>query len=559
MTRVFELVLEIPSAAAREWCAGRASADGADGDADGDIAAAQTDALLVKALAALPGIAGRRRSVAHIAVRDFDAKRALGDAGWRLAVEASGAGRRVIAVHGEAHSPGITIRNAAFQAPLDAQELHEVSFDRAPEAFRKVLPDPSRIEPTVSFECSRTRWRPLSTEAGLPVDVVFERIDVLDSSGFDGAPPVREIHLTVPVADIANIPNISGVSDVHDAAEALHAARRALFAMAREVVAALPAFAVLDSAVDRAYRDNFQTQLEPVYAQPIDLAGTATQRDALIAIGGNLARHWFGNEASVRDAANVESVHQMRVAQRRLKTAMRLFRHWQDDAWTTQIAPGLKWLGDLLGDARDWDVFIDSTLPALVAADTDAARWSATFDAANVQRLAMRERIQHAMHSSRYAQLTLAWLEWQGELLHDDCRAAAGDVAADSLHTHASKRVRKAFKQLMAAPKLTTLDNASRHQERIRAKRLRYTLEFIESLTTKQTRGEVVKTLSRMQGVLGDGNDAVVALGYLEQLEVDAYQLGFARGWCEAVKRYTAKEGERLLRTLGKPKLRDGG
>ncbi|QDQ80825.1 CHAD domain-containing protein [Paraburkholderia megapolitana] len=552
MTRVFELVLEIPSAAAREWCAGRASADGADGDADGDIAAAQTDALLVKALAALPGIAGRRRSVAHIAVRDFDAKRALGDAGWRLAVEASGAGRRVIAVHGEAHSPGITIRNAAFQAPLDAQELHEVSFDRAPEAFRKVLPDPSRIEPTVSFECSRTRWRPLSTEAGLPVDVVFERIDVLDSSGFDGAPPVREIHLTVPVADIAD------VSDVHDAAEAPHAARRALFAIAREIVAALPAFAVLDSAVDRAFRDNFQTQLEPVYAQPIDLAGTATQRDALIAIGGNLARHWFGNEASVRDAANVESVHQMRVAQRRLKTAMRLFRHWQDDAWTMQIAPGLKWLGDLLGDARDWDVFIDSTLPALVAADTDAARWSGTFDAANVQRLAMRARIQDGMHSSRYAQLTLAWLEWQGELLHDDRRAAAGDVAADSLNTHAGKRVRKAFKQLMATPKLTTLDDASRHQERIRAKRLRYTLEFIESLTTKQTRGEVVKTLSRMQGVLGDGNDAVVALGYLEQLEVDAYQLGFARGWCEAVKRYTAKEGERLLRTLGKPKLRDG-
>ena len=549
MTRVFELVLEIPGAAAREWCAGRASADGA----EGDIAAAQTDALLVDALAALPGIAGRRRSDARIAVRDFDAKRALGEAGWRLAVEASGVGRRVIAVHGEAHSPGITIRDAAFQAPLDAQELHEVSFDAAPESFRRALPDPSRIEPTVSFECSRTRWLPLSTADGLPVDVVFERIDVLDSSGFDGVPPVREIHLTVPVADISDVPEIPG------AAEAPHAARRALFAIAREIVAALPAFAALDSAVDRAYRDNFHTQLEPVYAQPIDLDGAATQRDALVAIGGNLARHWLGNEASVRDAASVEAVHQMRVAQRRLKTAMRLFRHWQDDAWATQIAPGLKWLGDLLGDARDWDVFIDSTLPALVAADTDAARWTATFDAANVQRLAMRARIQHGMHSSRYAQLTLAWLEWQGELLHDDRRAAAGDVAAGSLNTHAGKRVRKAFRQLMATPKLTTLDDASRHQERIRAKRLRYTLEFIEPLTTKQTRSEVVKTLSRMQGVLGDGNDAVVALRYLEQLEVDAYQLGFARGWCEAVKRYTAKEGERLLRTLGKPKLRDGG
>ncbi|MFP4834588.1 hypothetical protein ACLFKS_41310, partial [Paraburkholderia sp. BR10879] len=66
------------------------------------------------------------------------------------------------------------------------------------------------------------------------------------------------------------------------------------------------------------------------------------------------------------------------------------------------------------------------------------------------------------------------------------------------------------------------------------------------------------RALARLQSVLGDGNDAAVALRYLERMDAEPYQLGFARGWCEAVKRYTAKEGERLLRELGAPKVARG-
>ena len=64
-----------------------------------------------------------------------------------------------------------------------------------------------------------------------------------------------------------------------------------------------------------------------------------------------------------------------------------------------------------------------------------------------------------------------------------------------------------------------------------------------------------MRKLTRLQTVLGDGNDATVALRFLEAMEVEPYQLGFARGWCEAVKRYTAREGERLLGELPRPKV----
>jgi CHAD domain-containing protein len=90
---------------------------------------------------------------------------------------------------------------------------------------------------------------------------------------------------------------------------------------------------------------------------------------------------------------------------------------------------------------------------------------------------------------------------------------------------------------------------------RINAKYLRYTLEFFAPITSRRTRMDTARTLGRLQSVLGDGNDAAVALRFLEGMHAEPYQLGFARGWCEAVKRYTAKEGERLLRDLRPPKI----
>jgi len=93
------------------------------------------------------------------------------------------------------------------------------------------------------------------------------------------------------------------------------------------------------------------------------------------------------------------------------------------------------------------------------------------------------------------------------------------------------------------------------HRRRIEVKHLRYRLEFFESLASRKTRRKVAKQLSRIQSVLGEGSDAATALRFLETLDISPYQHGFARGWCEAVNRWSAIEGERLLRDLGKPKI----
>jgi CHAD domain-containing protein len=194
-------------------------------------------------------------------------------------------------------------------------------------------------------------------------------------------------------------------------------------------------------------------------------------------------------------------------------------------------------------------------LPALASADQDPERWQAVRDEAEAGRLEARARVSEALASRRYAHVALAWLQWLANLAQ---HADEPDAAGPSLHRHAKKRIRRYYERLAQAQKLTAIDETSRHRVRINAKYLRYTLEFFSSVTSRRTRTETARTLARLQGVLGDGNDAAVALGFLDHMDAQPYQLGFARGWCEAVKRYTAKEGERLLRELPPPKVARG-
>jgi CHAD domain-containing protein len=321
--------------------------------------------------------------------------------------------------------------------------------------------------------------------------------------------------------------------------------RKALFAAAHEIVETLP-FLIVPVAVS-------STSREPVKASKLKLPKDASPTDALVAIGKSVAAHWFGNDAASRAGLEVEHVHQLRVAQRRLKTALKLFPDWIDDAWNTGIAPDLKWFGDLLGDARDWDVFTDTTLPAYAASDDPhhKAAWNPAKKAANNNRAAARQRLQDAMNSPRYARLALLYVEWFSTL------KAPADHTDQSLAVYAQKRITKHYRKIERAPDLTTLDAAKRHKVRIHAKRLRYALEFFRSLLTRKTRKQVEEALGNLQSVLGEGNDAAVAAQRLADLkEAGEFQKGLAKGFAVNAQRMSATEGERILRKIKPPRIK---
>jgi CHAD domain-containing protein len=328
--------------------------------------------------------------------------------------------------------------------------------------------------------------------------------------------------------------------------------RAMLFAVAHEIVETLP-FVIMPLPIDLALR-------EPVKAAKLKLPKHATPTDAFAEIGKSVAAHWFGNDAASRAGLEAEHVHQLRVAQRRLKTALKLFPEWIDDTWNTQVAPDLKWFGDLLADARDWDVFTDTTLPAYAASDDEDKdrqhkphkdAWAPLKISADTQRMAARQRLQDAMTSPRYARLALSFVQWFSQL------ETPPDHQHRTLAEHAQKRISKHYRRIERAPDLTTVDARTRHKVRIHAKRLRYALEFFRSLITRRTRDRVEKALGNLQSVLGEGNDAAVAAQRLAGLkEAGDFQKGLAKGFAVTAQRMNAAEGERILRKIKLPRIK---
>ncbi|MEK6353679.1 MAG: CHAD domain-containing protein [Burkholderia cenocepacia] len=473
-----------------------------------------------------------------------EAERSPG-ASWWTWVESNAHGTRVVASRTQTFAPGVTQRELfdaehagiVVATPLPVPATAGATDADAPPAAEidGVAPNTDEARAQASAlrlvsERRRGRW---ADDSGVVVEMTLD--DITLHGG--GEPPRRYVELRLAAPDWETV-------------AARTAALHALFAAARELSGAWPAFVQLTSVIDRACAGG-PVAATLVKAQPVDLTGIRTQRAALFALSGDITAQWLGNECGVLDRDDPEFVHQMRVALRRLRTLMRFFPRFTDRQWKDTLGVDLRWLAALLGTVRDWDVFATESLPALIAADGGGSAWDGTLDAARAQSMAARVELRQALHSARYARLTLGWLEWLSALA---LPAADGDDAP-SLRRHATKRVRRLFGHLYGSPSLTSLDTAARHQVRIDAKRLRYALEFFASLASRRTRTETVKTLARVQSVLGEANDAMVALHHLEQLAAPPYQLGFVRGYGAALEQRAARDAETLLASLRPPKL----
>ncbi|CAM2168312.1 CHAD domain-containing protein [Burkholderia cenocepacia] len=473
-----------------------------------------------------------------------EAERSPG-ASWWTWVESNAHGTRVVASRTQTFAPGVTQRELfdaehagiVVATPLPVPATAGAADADAPPAAEidGVAPNTDEARAQASAlrlvsERRRGRW---ADDSGVVVEMTLD--DITLHGG--GEPPRRHVELRLAAPDWETV-------------AARTAALHALFAAARELSGAWPAFVQLTSVIDRVCAGG-PVAATLVKAQPVDLTGIRTQRAALFALSGDITAQWLGNECGVLDRDDPEFVHQMRVALRRLRTLMRFFPRFTDRQWKDTLGVDLRWLAKLLGTVRDWDVFATESLPALIAADGGSSDWDGTLDAARAQSMAARVELRQALHSARYARLTLGWLEWLSALA---LPAADGDDAP-SLRRHATKRVRRLFGHLYGSPSLTSLDTAARHQVRIDAKRLRYALEFFASLASRRTRTETVKTLARVQSVLGEANDAMVALHHLEQLAAPPYQLGFVRGYGVALEQRAARDAETLLASLRPPKL----
>jgi inorganic triphosphatase YgiF len=292
-----------------------------------------------------------------------------------------------------------------------------------------------------------------------------------------------------------------------------------LYAFALQLLDDIPLRISNINKAQRGYMLVRETGHAPFRAQALTLDVDASLSEALPAVLGNCLEQIQRNEVAVVEGQDPETLHQMRVGVRRLRSALKLF-----DA-VAPCPPALQedinWLGAELGAARDWDVLISATLPRVGASQMELQ--ALALQTAHAKR---REAAQ-ALLSPRYTRLMLAMGSWmlQTAPLLNGSAAQFSRQSLQHLHKSLIKR----------ANRMEESDAASAHRTRIAAKRSRYALEFFHALYRSKGTHAYLKTLAAAQEELGQHNDLAVADRLLQELAQQHPQsagaIQFARGY----------------------------
>ena len=227
-------------------------------------------------------------------------------------------------------------------------------------------------------------------------------------------------------------------------------------------------------------------------------------------------------------ARSDEGVHAMRVAIRRLRSALRTFRPAFRAGSTRHLEEELRWLGGLLGAERDAQVVYGRLLGALgeLAPGAVLGQPGATLVAGRDRDLdAAHATLTEALASPRYAALGVELATF----------AAAPPLRrgrrARRLHRRLEKAIRHCARLIKAAGQLEgERHEVALHEARKAVKHVRYAAETLRLGPGARRLGGIAKTFADLQGVLGDCHDAVVARDLLRVLAGEDRERGFSLG-----------------------------
>ncbi|MGP3979969.1 CYTH and CHAD domain-containing protein [Streptomyces sp. KR80] len=218
-----------------------------------------------------------------------------------------------------------------------------------------------------------------------------------------------------------------------------------------------------------------------------------------------------------------DSVHRMRVATRRLRSAFRSFRKLLDREVTDPISDELKWLAGELGVERDREVLTArlyerrAELPGTLLVGPVDARLRTWSDA---QRSGAHDRVAAVLDDGRYLDLldALDALLAGPPLLPAAARAPL-EVLPDAV-VRDFDRLAAAMDTALAATEGGERDVAM-HEARKAAKRTRYSAETAQPAIGKPAK-RFVQHMKALQDALGDHQDSVVARGALRDIAAQA-------------------------------------
>ena len=246
-------------------------------------------------------------------------------------------------------------------------------------------------------------------------------------------------------------------------------------------------------------------------SEPVTVDPSATPVDHVRASLDQRLRALLAHEPGTRTGEDIEDLHQMRVAVRRMRATLKAARPLLDAAWSDELRAELGWLGGALGPVRDLDVLLlrlHREIASLPADEQNAG--GALLDALERERTTARAAMLEALTAPRYFGLLERLAETVSAPLPTPAPGDAPRPALVDLVRAEARKLRRAVEKAGDDPPDEVL-----HALRIRGKRVRYTGELVAPSLRGTPAGKQVKRLlsatTALQEVLGDHQDACVA------------------------------------------------
>jgi triphosphatase len=225
---------------------------------------------------------------------------------------------------------------------------------------------------------------------------------------------------------------------------------------------------------------------------------------------------FLAHEPGTRIGEDPEELHDMRVATRRMRAAMKIFEK-QLPVRAQRFRDEFKWIAGALGEVRDLDVQLER-LDGWISSASSEDR-----EPLEALRAVFQERRKKAcrsmlrrLDSRRYARL----VESFGAFLERGASRRA-QPSRQPILAAAPDLVRKPYRKVrkLGDPLGEESSSEEYHELRKKGKRLRYALEFLSDIYGDPAK-VLIKALKDLQDVLGDHQDAEVAVAHLRELAV---------------------------------------
>jgi triphosphatase len=289
---------------------------------------------------------------------------------------------------------------------------------------------------------------------------------------------------------------------------------RELFRLAHELSASVPIQLAVHSKSERGYAlvvDGEPNAIEK--AGQLNISAMTTTENAFKTIAKQCLRQVLANRPAML-SRNAEALHQMRIGLRRLRTANSVFKDVVGGSDREKVKTELKWITTELGPARDLDVLHAEVLPAIgevLSRQNDLAE--AARQEFQERRAQAYDKAAHAVKSPRFANAMLEAAEWietgQWTIPDDPLLKLRRE---EPIGAHAAAELARRYKKIRRKGRhLRQRDSKQRHKLRIRAKKLRYAIEFFTCLVAgkknERHQDAALSSLKELQSALGSLND----------------------------------------------------